>query len=265
MFSRNHEIAEVLERLRAERPLVHCLTNGVVKNFTANALLALGAAPAMVEHPTEAAEFAPIASALLINLGTLDELQRESMPKAIEAANRAGTPWVLDPVAVGPLSVRTAFARGLLEQRPTVIRGNASEIIALSGATARSRGTDSGDDSASARDAATTLATRHAGAVLVTGEVDYLTDGGPVLSCANGHPLLTRVTGVGCAQGAIVAACVACAPSPLVGSLTAAALLGLAGEIAAERAPRPGSFQIALLDALDELTPSMLAERARLG
>lgn len=253
-----NEVSDILERIRSRHPLVHCLTNGVVKNFTANALLALGAAPAMVEHPDEAAEFAGIADALLVNVGTLDEAQIAAIKRAVPAAVIARKPWVLDPVAVGALSVRTRFARDLVAHRPTLVRGNASEIIALAGHVGRGRGVDSGDKAEAALNAAETLAGQTQGAVLVTGKVDYATDGRTVRSCANGHILLTRVTGVGCAQGAIAAACAAVADSPLQAAMATAVLMGVAGERAAERATRPGSFQIALLDALDELDPTLL-------
>ncbi len=255
----------VLNRLRAQPPLVHCLTNHVVKGFTANALLALGAAPAMVEHADEAAEFAPLASALLVNLGTLDTAQIAAVERAVPAAVAARRPWVLDPVAVGPLTVRTHFAHELLAQRPTLIRGNASEILALAGHTGQGRGVDSGDATEAALGAAQALARRTGGAVLVSGPVDLLTDGQRVLRCANGHPLLTRVTGVGCAQGAIAAACVAVAESPLQAAVAAALFVAVAGDLAAEQTARPGSFQIAWLDALDALTPELLQQRSRLS
>ncbi|MDP0501175.1 MAG: hydroxyethylthiazole kinase [Verrucomicrobiota bacterium JB022] len=259
------ELIDVLQRLRAHPPLVHCLTNGVVKNFTANALLALGAAPAMVEHPQEAEAFAAMADALLVNVGTLGEAEEAPIRRAVPSAVTAKKPWVLDPVAVGPLAVRTALARDLVAQRPAIIRGNASEIIALAGMQGKGRGVDSGDPAEAALDAAKALTAQSGGVVLVTGPVDYATDGQTVCACHNGHPLLTRVTGVGCAQGAIVAACTAVAESPLVAALAAAVFVGVAGEVAAERAQRPGSFQIAFLDALDALDADTLNARTRLG
>lgn len=256
-------VVDVLTLLRARRPLVHCLTNQVVKNFTANLLLAIGANPAMVEHPDEAAEFAVLADALLVNLGTLDALQIAAIERAVPAAVQARRPWVLDPVAVGVLGVRTAFAHRLLELRPTLVRGNASEIIALAGQKSQGRGVDSGDAADAAIESARSIARRTGGAVLVTGRIDYATDGVDVLACANGHELLTRVTGVGCAQGALAAACAAVAPSPLLAAVSTASLLGIAGELAAAKSPRPGSFQVALLDALDQLDEKLLRERAR--
>lgn len=257
--------ADVLEAIRTQRPLVHCLTNGVVKNFTANSLLALGAAPAMVEDPSEASEFAAMANALLVNVGTLDEPQIRAMRAAVDTANFTGKPWVLDPVAVGPITLRTHFAREIAPKSPAIIRGNASEIIALSGQQSQVRGTDSGDRSETALDAARSLIRDGARSALITGPIDFATDGESQIACRNGHELLTRVTGVGCAQGAIAAACAACSEDPLVAATAAALIVAVAGEIAAETTQRPGSFQIAFLDALDALEPETLNARAKLS
>lgn len=258
-------VIAILERLRARRPLVHCLTNHVVKGFTANVLLALGAAPAMVEHPEEAEEFAGMADALLVNVGTLDEPQMAAMRRAMPAANKARRPWVFDPVAVGPLGVRTRFAAEILAQKPTVIRGNASEVMALAGLAGGGRGVDSGAESQAAREAARTLARQSGGAVLVTGQVDYILDATRETAVANGHPLMTRVTGVGCAMGAINAACLAVADSPLAACVATAVLLGIAGERAAAAAPRPGSFAVALLDELDALDAASVHKHGRIA
>lgn len=257
-------VANILERLRTLRPLVHCMTNHVVKNFTANVLLAIGAAPAMVEHPDEAEQFAAAADALLINLGTLDEAQMAAMRRAIPAANGARKPWVLDPVAVGPLDIRTRFAAEILAHKPRVIRGNASEILALAGFAGGGRGVDSGAESRAARDAARTLAEKTGGAVLVTGQTDYILGEGREIAVSNGHLLLTRVTGVGCAMGAINAACAAVASSPVDACVATAVLLGIAGERAALQTARPGTFQIALLDALDALDVHLIRAHARI-
>ena len=127
----------LLAKLRREAPLVHCMTNAVVTGYTANALLALGAAPAMIHDPEEAAQFAAIAGALLVNVGTITQDQAAAMRAAVAAANQAGRPWVLDPVAVGFLSLRTTVAAELKRKAPAIIRGNASEIIVLAGFKAR--------------------------------------------------------------------------------------------------------------------------------
>jgi hydroxyethylthiazole kinase len=213
-----------------------------------------------------------LATASRLGIGTpatahprsLDEAQMGAIRRAVPCAVAAKKPWVLDPVAVGPLGVRTKFARDLLTQRPTLIRGNASEIIALAGQAGQGRGVDSGDSAEAAINAAKSLAVKTGGAVLVTGEVDYATDGNVVQSCANGHILLTRVTGAGCAQGAMAAACASVADTPLQAALATAALLAIAGDIAAKRATRPGSFQVALLDALDEIDAALLKKHAKL-
>lgn len=258
-------VIEVMDRVRTRRPLIHCLTNQVAKSFTANVLLAIGASPAMVEHPEEAEEFARVADALLVNLGTLDAVQMEAMRRAIAAATVAGKPWVLDPVAVGLLGVRTRFAGEILAAHPTVIRGNASEVIALAGENGGGRGVDSGRDSRDALAAARMLAGRTGGAVLVTGAIDQIVCRAYEAATANGHPLMTRVTGMGCAMGAISAACTAVADSPFLGSVATAVWLGVAGEIAAGKTARPGSFQTALLDALDAMDDGTIRTRMRNG
>jgi hydroxyethylthiazole kinase len=258
-----YSIDKILESIRERHPLVHCLTNYVVKNYTANVLLAVGAAPAMVEHPEEAAQFASIADGVLVNVGTLTEELMVAARKAVISANKAKKPWVLDPVAVGGLTVRTEFSRELLEYKPAIIRGNASEIIGLSGETGKGRGVDSGDDALNALSAAKSLAKKTGGSVLVTGETDYITDGTKVVTCKNGNQLMTRVTGVGCSQGALAVACAAVTNSTLDATVATAAIMAVAGDMAAEKETRPGSYQIALLDALDEITPEILLKRAK--
>jgi hydroxyethylthiazole kinase len=255
----------LLERLRERRPLVHCLTNDVVKNYTANVLLAIGASPAMVEDVDEAAEFAAAADALLVNLGTLVPEQMAAIGAAVASANAAGKPWALDPVAVGPIAKRTRFARELLALRPAVIRGNASEIISLAGLRGNARGTDSAAAPSDALGAARLLAAQTGAAVLVTGETDHAVAPRGQAAVANGHPLMTRVTGVGCAMGALAAACAAVAGDPLDAAVATAVFMGVAGQQAAAAAPRPGSFQIAFLDALDALDAGQIRRLAKIS
>ncbi|MFP1862405.1 hydroxyethylthiazole kinase [Lonsdalea quercina] len=169
--------ADSLKHFHRRPPLIHCLTNDVVQSFTANVLLALGASPAMVVERSEAAQFSALADALLINIGTLEPVRADAMRFAVASANRAERPWVLDPVAVGALTFRSDFARELLALRPAAVRGNASEILALSGAASQGRGVDSGNTSLAALPAARELARRWSVCVAVTGEVDYVTDG----------------------------------------------------------------------------------------
>ncbi|KQS66818.1 hydroxyethylthiazole kinase [Modestobacter sp. Leaf380] len=240
-------------------PLVHCLTNTVVQTITANALLAVGAAPAMVDAPEEAAGFAAIASAVLVNVGTVNARTAEAMRLAARSAGDAGTPWVLDPVAVGGLPFRTGLAAELVQLRPAVVRGNASEVLALAGAGAGGRGVDSTHSTDDALEAAADLARRTGGVVAVSGEVDVVTDGTTTVRVGGGHVLLTRTTGAGCALGALTAAYVAATGSPLLGAVAAHAHVAVAAERAAATAAGPGSFAIAWLDALDAVGPDDLA------
>ncbi|MER7796647.1 hydroxyethylthiazole kinase [Microbacterium sp. NPDC096154] len=260
------DAGEALARLRETAPLVQCITNAVVVNFTANALLAAGAAPVMADVPGEAAECARFASALLVNLGTPGAEQRAAMVEAVAAAAEAGTPWVLDPVGVGALTLRTGFARELLAHRPAVIRGNASEVLALAGAGLGGRGVDSADDVEQARAVAVALARDTGAVVAVSGAVDLVTDGRQVVRVPGGSALLTRVTGGGCALGATVASFVAAsaadATPALTGAVAAHALHAAASERAEAAASGPGGFAVAFLDALAAVQPQDLAERA---
>lgn len=259
--------ASLLDALRASPPLTHCITNAVVTGFTANVLLAVGAAPAMVDIVGEAEMFAGVASGLLINLGTPTPEQRAAALEAVTGAAASGTPWVLDPVAVGALPVRTALAHRLREERPTAIRGNASEILALAGLSAGGRGVDATDSTDAAADAAASLARRTGGVVAVSGPTDLITDGERVIRLANGHELLTRVTGGGCALGAVMAAFLGAAEAERFDALTAVAsatlVYTIAAEMAADRANGPGSFAVALLDALASLTSDQVVSLAR--
>lgn len=259
--------ADLLARLRSQMPLVHCMTNTVVTGYTANSMLAVGAAPAMIDDSVEAAQFASIAGGLLINVGTITEEQAVAMRAAVEAANAAGTPWVLDPVAVGALSLRTALANELKAKHPAIIRGNASEIMALAGLRSTARGVDSTASVEDARDAAEILCVQTDATVLATGEIDFIaTVGETSISVANGHPMMTRVTGVGCAQGALAAAFAAVSDKNYrLAALATALVMAVAGDMAAERAQAPGSYQIALLDALSAVSSDDLITRGKVS
>lgn len=254
--------AQALADVRARTPLVQCLTNEVTTNLVANALLALGASPAMASAPGEAQELAGVAGAVLVNLGTLGPDQRACVPATVAAAVGAGVPWVLDPVAVGVLSVRTRLAAQLLAERPAVVRGNASEVRALAGDVSGGRGVDAGDEVDSAAAAARTLAARTGGVVAVSGAVDLVTDGSTDVRLATGDRLLTTITGAGCALGGLVGAFLA-VTDPLTAAVGATTALGAAAEHAARGARGPASFQVALLDELYRLTPDDLAARVR--
>lgn len=260
------DLAQALADLREQAPLVQCLTNIVAANWTANVLLAAGASPAMVDNPAEAGHFAGVASAVLINLGTPYPETVAAMREAARAAVAAGRPWVLDPVAAGGLPWRTEVALELLDDAaPTVIRGNASEVLGLAGASVGGRGADAADSVEAAALTATYLATRYNAAVAVSGPVDYLTDGRNSLTIANGHQWLTRVTGVGCALGALMAAFAAVTRNGLEAATAATAMLTVAADQAAATTSGPGTFAPALLDRLASLTPDELASAVRLG
>ena len=261
-----HRTAELLDAVRARAPLVQCITNTVVQNVTANVLLALGASPAMVDVPTEAGPFARVADALLVNTGTPHAEPRVAALEAVHAARAAGTPWVLDPVAVGSLPVRTALARDLLALHPTVLRGNASEVLALLGDSAGGRGVDSTVGTEDARVASVAASDgRLVAAVAVSGAVDLLVAPGiGVVRVANGTDLLTRITGGGCALGAVVAAFTSVAPEDAgAAAVAATAVHTIAAEIAARDAGGPGTFQPLFLDRLASLTPEDVVREAR--
>ncbi|MBI2254188.1 MAG: hydroxyethylthiazole kinase [Proteobacteria bacterium] len=257
------DFAAALSAIRNSAPLIHNMTNIVVANVTANALLAIGASPAMVENTEEAAELAGIASALVVNLGTLSPDWAAAMRLATERARREKRPWLLDPVAVGALGYRTRLAADLLANRPTIIRGNASEIAALAGQAAGGKGVDSTLSSDQAIEAAQQLARNIGAVIVVSGAVDYVTDGTRLLGIANGHPLMARVTGMGCTASAIGGAYLAVNDDPFIAAAEAMVTMGVAGEAAFATAPVPGSFQIAFLDALYRIEAVDLARGMR--
>lgn len=253
-FFTAQDAAPSLSLFRQQSPLIHCLTNDVVQTFTANVLLACGASPAMVVDREEAAQFSALADALLINVGTLTRERSEAMHDAVDAANQADKPWTLDPVAVGALRLRTEFCRQLLEQHPAAVRGNASEILALTRQPVSGRGVDSLHDSAAALSAAQQLAQFCGSVVAVTGETDYITDGKRVIAVTGGSPLMTRVVGTGCALSAVVAG-FCCLPGDRLHHVASACwLMSHAGEKAASMSAGPGSFVAHFLDVLHALS-----------
>ena len=254
-------VADELARLRATPPLVHLLTNEVVQEITANVLLAVGASPAMIVAEEEVAAFVAISDALLINVGTLYPTRLNAMKLAVAAANRAGVPWTLDPVAVGVLDYRTQACRDFLACQPAAIRGNASEILALAGFSGCGRGVDTTAGSAAAVSAAEDLARTYDTIVAVSGETDFITDGVTTWATSWGHPVMTRVVGTGCALSALVAAFTAQAPSRLNAVAAACAVAGLCGGLAAASSHGPGSFTAEFLDALYRLSPDRLREQ----
>jgi hydroxyethylthiazole kinase len=249
------QAAENLKKVRETKPLVHNITNYVVMNFTANILLAAGASPVMAHAENEVEEMVSFAKALVLNIGTLDNAWIASMIKAGRKATALGVPIILDPVGAGATKLRTETAKRILDEtHVSLVRGNASEILALGGAVAKAHGVDAADsvDAAAAR--AIGLARELGVPVAITGAVDFITDGKRVVRVANGHPLMGRVTGTGCGATAIIGAFAAVDSNPVSAAATALAYYGLAGEHAADGAAGPGSFLVRFLDALSALT-----------
>jgi hydroxyethylthiazole kinase len=246
--------ADVLERIRAQRPRVHCITNAVAQTFTANMLLAAGAVPSMTIARKEVRAFAGRADALLVNLGTFDPERQQASLAAIAVANKAGIPWVLDPVFIERSPPRAAFAKKLLACKPRALRLNAAEFSALSGP----RSADLAGEAAVAR-----FAKARKTVVGLTGAQDFIHDGKRLAVLANGDPLMARVTAMGCVASALVAAAIAVEPDAWKATAGALMIIGVAGEIGAARARGPGSFVPEILDAVYALDRNTLIVKAK--
>ena len=250
----NDVLSAAIAAVRSQRPLVHNITNYVVMNNSANALLAIGASPVMAHWTEEMEEMVSIAGSLVLNIGTLDENWLESMKVAGVAASRRGIPIVLDPVGAGATRARTAASLELIELcHPTVIRGNASEIMALVDAGVKSKGVDSSAQSSDAVEAARKLAEETGAVVVISGATDYITDGSVVHTVDGGDEIMTAVTGMGCTSTALVGAFAAVVKEPLVAATAAMAVMSLVGERAAAQSRGNGSMQINFLDELYSL------------
>ena len=239
--------ADLLARIRARRPRVHCITNSVAQQYTANMLLAAGAVPSMTIAPGEIGAFVAGADALLVNLGTFDGERKSAVEAALAAA--AGKPWLLDPVFIERSAARAAFARQLVDRRPTAVRLNRAEFAAL-------------DDEGVA---AEQFAKVHGSVVALTGEVDLVVDGERRATIANGDPLMGLVTAMGCAGSALVCAALAVEADAWLAAVASVAALGVAGEVAAQNARGPGSFANAIIDALYRLDRSTLRARLKVS
>jgi len=251
-----------LTTMRDAAPLVQNITNYVSMNVMANVMLAAGASPAMVHAEEEAADFAAITQALTINIGTLSAPWVRAMKAAAETASAKGTPWLLDPVATGATKFRSETSAMLLACKPTIIKGNASEIMALAGADAQSKGVDSAHGVDAAAASAIALAQSSGAVVAVTGAEDFVTDGTTSYTVANGAPIMPLITALGCSLGGVMSAFAATQP-PLQAATTALAYFGLAGEKAAEASNGPGSFAANFLDALHSIDATALNAGAK--
>jgi hydroxyethylthiazole kinase len=249
------EIWSALRTIREKAPVVHSITNYVVMNSTANALLALGASPVMAHAEEEMAEMVGIASALVINIGTLSPVWVRAMFVAAEAARKRKIPIVLDPVGAGATSYRTRTARELIRAfPPEIIRGNASEIMALVEVKAKTKGVDSSAASGDAVEIGRKLHEQYGSVVCISGEADYTIGPAGIVKTRNGHVLMTLVTGLGCTASALCGAFAAVTPDPAMAAAEAMAVMGIAGEIAYARSAGPGSLQLHFLDALYRLS-----------
>jgi hydroxyethylthiazole kinase len=255
---------ETLSEVRERKPLIHQITNYVVMNETANATLAIGALPVMAHAPEEVEEMASYAGALVLNIGTLSEQWIEAMLLAGKAANRANVPIVLDPVGVGATAFRTDAARRILDETDvTVVRGNPAETAALAGIEAEIRGVESLGAASEGAELARAAARKLGTIVSVTGAVDHVSDGERSLAVRNGDPLLATITGSGCMSSTLTA-CFLAVDASTEGAAAALAAFGIAGEDAAREARGPGTFHANLYDALYNLTPESLDERAKI-
>lgn len=264
-FMHHYDLKRLLIKIRNERPLVHNITNYVVMNFTANTLLAMGASPVMAHARNEVEEMVSLAKALVINLGTLSDQWIDAMFLAGKKANSCDLPVMLDPVGSGATSLRTATTRKMVrELKLAVVRGNASEILSIASAGTLTKGVDTRHNVEEVVEIAKDTAKEINSVVAITGEVDLITNGTRVVRCRNGHPLMGKVTGTGCAATAAIAAFAAVTQDAMEATAAGLAFFGLAGEMAAETSQAPGSFMIALIDSLYNIDPEYFQVRARL-
>lgn len=260
------QMMEAVRKVKATNPMAGSITNSVTINFVANAQLAVGGSAAMVYLPDEGEFLAAAGGATYINVGTLLPVYAETLPRTAAELHKLGKPWVLDPVAVGIGALRSSLLKQLREFKPSIIRGNASEIIALAGLwgldggtdSSNVRGVDSTDAVAAAKQAAVALARYTGGAVAVSGETDLVTDGNVVAYSHGGSHFMEKITGCGCSLGG-VAAVYATAASPFIAALTASAVYNLAGKRAEDKTQGPGSFYVQFLDELYLAAPEEIA------
>jgi hydroxyethylthiazole kinase len=255
--------------VRERSPLVHSITNFVVMNFNANVLLAAGASPVMAHAHEEVLDMVAIAQSLVLNIGTLEPAWIESMRLALGAASQRGIPTVLDPVGAGATPYRNASIELLLNTAaPTVIRGNGSEIMSVAGANVQTRGVDSGAAANDALASARALVGRTGGVVCVSGATDHIVDSTRWALLGNGHPWMTKITGVGCSATALIGAFCAVQPDAWRATVAAMALMGVVGEVSAEKAvvrrQGVGSMQVAMLDELQLLDQATFEQRLKM-
>jgi hydroxyethylthiazole kinase len=257
--------ADNLRKIRQLKPLVHNITNFVVMNFTANVLLASGASPVMAHADNEIEEMVDHAQSLVLNIGTLTDAWVTTMIKAGRRASELGKPIILDPVGAGATLLRTNAVKAILAQTwVSVIRGNASEILAIAGASTTAGGVDATNSVNEALEAAAILARERGTTLAITGASDLVTDGRRSFRIQGGHALMPYVTGTGCSASALIGAFHAVDKDPVSAAATALAFFAVAGETAGDRAAGPGSFMVHLVDALYNLSPEEVESRCRI-
>lgn len=255
-----------IQSVKQSSPLVHNITNYVVMNNTANALLAVGASPIMAHAKSEVCDMVVIAHSLVINIGTLDEYWSEAMLLAAEKAQVLNKPWVLDPVGAGATSLRNDILQRLLQLNPTVVRGNGSEIMALAKANrTATKGVDSTAESRDAIDAARMISNQFNTIVCISGETDIITNGKQTVFIENGHPLMTKVTGLGCSASALIGAFIGIVEDKIEATAAAMTLLGISGELAEKQSQGPGSLQLNLIDKLYNITEEEFADHLKMS
>ncbi|CAB4292505.1 unnamed protein product [Prunus armeniaca] len=256
----------LLSTVRSQSPLIQCITNFVSMDLMANTLLSAGASPAMLHTLEELPEFTPQVHALCVNVGTLSAGWLPAMKLAAELAHKSGKPWVLDPVAAGASSFRLKACLELVELKPTVIRGNGSEIIALAKASVEpTKGVDSSHESTDAVESAKSLAQASGAIVAVSGAVDIVTDGKKVVGAHNGVAMMTKITATGCSVTALIAAFVSVDQSHVLeATASALSIFGIAGEMGMKMANGPASLRIHLIDSLYGIDEACVLSHAKI-
>lgn len=257
------DLWNIIKKVRESAPLIQNITNYVVMNNTANALLSAGASPIMSHAYEEIFEMTNICNALVINIGTLDKNWNESMISAARSANEHNKPWILDPVGMGASILRNESVRNLILLRPHVIRGNASEILSLAYHEMNTKGVDSSNTSDEAIHAAIIISKKHQTTVCVSGETDYIVQEDRIISLNNGHSMMKFVTGLGCSSTALIGACLAVEKDSFLAAAAGVSLLSIAGELAQKYSKGPGSLQTNILDELYNINEDKFCQTLR--
>ena len=262
-------MSRAVEAAREKNPLVPSITNTVTQDFVANAQLAVGGAAAMLYLPDECESIINVAQAFYINTGTAMPFYEETLPRAARACHENQKPWVLDPVGIGMAQLRTKILLQLKEFKPSIVRGNASEIISLANlwglintTGGQVRGVETTEKVSAAKVAAVSIAKFTGGAVAVSGEEDLVTDGKSITWCAGGSEFFTKITGSGCALGGVMAVYAAVA-SPFIAAMAATTMFNFAGSKAAAQFNTPASFKVNFLDNLYKLVPDDISKSFR--